>query len=328
MTACNKPKSDFIAFDGQTMGTYYAIKYIDKNSIAYSKDIDNLLKTFNNSVSTYIPTSLISQVNQAPIDSLVQVDSYFADVFQAAKSVYEATEGYFDPTVMPLVNFWGFGYQKNEKKFEAPPIDSLLQFIAFDKIDLLDSLATNKERLFFVKKQKDNIQLDFSAIAKGYGVDIVAEFLETKGIENYLIDIGGELRAKGKNANDKVWRIGIDKPIEDVKKRELQQIISLHDRAIATSGNYRNFYVQDNQKYVHTINPKTGFSEISNLLSVSVFAENCMTADAYATAFMVMGYEAARSLVLKNNKLDALFIYSDSIGIFKTHFTEDVMIAR
>ena len=310
------------------MGTYYAIKYKEKDANPYKNHIDNLLKTLNNSVSTYISTSLISQFNQAPADSLVKVDSYFSEIFGTAKEVYETTDGCFYPTVMPLVNFWGFGYTKNEKKFENPPIDSLLQLVDFESVILIDSLDSASKPLFFVKKLKKNIQLDFSAIAKGYGVDIVADFLESKGIENYLIDIGGELRAKGKNANDKIWRIGIDKPIEDVKKRDLQQIISLDGKAVATSGNYRNFYVKDKQKYVHTINPKTGFSEISNLLSVSMFAENCMLADAYATACMVMGYKEAKKMVLKNDKIDALFIYSDSTGVFKTDFTEEVMIAR
>ncbi|MGB1205579.1 MAG: FAD:protein FMN transferase [Chitinophagales bacterium] len=326
--ACNKPKNEFIAFNGQTMGTYYAIKYVDKNANSHKKKVDELLKTFNNSVSTYIPTSIISQVNQAPADSLIQVDEYFANVFRAAKVIYEATQGHFDPTVMPLVNFWGFGYEKNKKKFENPPIDSLLQLVNFDKVVLLDSLSNEHKKIFFVKKDTNNIQLDFSAIAKGYGVDMIVELLESKGIDNYLIDIGGELRAKGNNANNKIWRVGIDKPMEDVKKRDLQQIISLHDRSIATSGNYRNFYVQNGQKYVHTINPKTGFSEISNLLSVSVLAEKCMVADAYATAFMVMGYEQARNVVLKDNKLEALFIYSDAKGVIKTDFTEEVMLIR
>lgn len=302
------------------MGTYYNISFLSEQPPAdFQQQIDVLLASYNQSVSTYIPTSIISQVNQAPAKKAILVDSLFTVVFQKAKEIYTATDKHFDPTIMPLVNVWGFGYkEKKTDGIDSLKIDSLLQLVDFKKVKLIDSLGKA-----YVIKEKAGIQLDFSAIAKGHGVDLVGELLQKKGIKNYLVDIGGELIAKGKNSVGENWTIGIEKPKENLPNRAVEQIAQLNNQALATSGNYRNFYEKEGKKYVHIINPKTGYAMPSNLLSVSVFTKDCMTADAYATAFMVMGLAAAKKTAVANKNLAVLFIYSDDKGQLQTFATDN-----
>lgn len=299
---------------GETMGTYYKVSYMSNAPISeLQQQCDSLLQAFNNSVSTYIPNSIISGVNQANTGDTTAIDAYFTYVFKQSKQLYLATNGNFDPSVMPLVNFWGFGYEKN-RNIDTTKVDSLLQLIDFDSFTLLNNNTPS------IVKNKSNTQLDFSALAKGYGVDLLAQLLEKNGCQRYLVDIGGELVAKGTNASEKIWTIGIDKPIDSLKTRSIQNLVQLNNQAIATSGNYRNFYVENGVKYAHTINPKTGYPELSNLLSTSIVAKNCLTADALATACMVMGYPAAKTWIASynanttNDKVSALFIFSNNKG--------------
>lgn len=312
-------KISVLKMRGNTMGTYYEITYIsDRGYMSMQPRIDSLLEVFNQSVSTYLPTSVISRVNKANAGDTIPVDDYFATVFTTAQEVYQKTGGAFDPSVMPLVNAWGFGYKKNPAL--TPPdsaaVDSLLKLVDFTSFTLLQ----NPYRII---KGKQHTELDFSAIAKGYGVDVAARFMQDNGINRYLVDIGGEIRANGMNPQDYVWVVAIDQPNDDpaATNREAAALIQLNNRSIATSGNYRNFQLIDGKKYAHTIDPTTGFPKMSDLLSVSVLHQNCITADAYATAFMVLGYQKARNIVENNPQLDALFIYTDTTGNMQVYRT-------
>lgn len=296
-------------FQGETMGTTYSIKYLDSKSKRLKSSIDSLLAEFNNSLSTYIPNSEISRFNK---DSLLVFKlPFFYPVLQKSKEIHQASLGYFDPTVGPLVNAWGFGFKK-EQFPDSARIDSLMQVVGFDKITF------NEKQ---VAKKTPNIILDFSAIAKGYGVDIVAQFLESKNIKNYMVEIGGEVVCKGVNQEEKPWQIGINKP---VLRQETQAIVALSNRAMASSGNYRRFYMRGNKKYAHTLDPHSGYPVQHSLLAVSVFAEDCITADAFATAFMSMGMEKAKEIMNKTNSLDAFFIFSDENGNLKTEATAGI----
>ena len=307
-TACSK--KEYIRNEGFIFGTSYHIIYeSDKN---LEQEILIRLQQFNKSLNTYDSASIISRINRN--DTTVTVDSFFITCFNKAKEVSEITDGSFDMTVAPIVNAWGFGFNETES-VDSNLIDSLMQFVGFHKITL------NGNKIYKLKK---GVMLDASAIAKGYGVDVVAELLENYGLNNYMVEIGGEVKAKGINPKGKFWQIGIDKPIDDVtaSNRELQAIVGLNNKSLATSGNYRQFYVKNGIKYSHTINPKTGYPARNNLLSSSVLTGNCMTADAFATAFMVLGVDKSIELANKLNYIDVYFIYSDSTGKYKTYASD------
>jgi thiamine biosynthesis lipoprotein len=307
-TACSK--KEYIKNEGFIFGTSYHIIYNNNKNL--KQNILSELHQFNKSLNTYDTTSIISRINRN--DTTVTVDSFFITCFNKAKEVSEVTNGAFDITVAPVVNAWGFGFDETEN-IDSNFIDSLMRFVGFYKV----KLKGNK-----IYKLNKGIMLDVSAIAKGYGVDMVAELLKKKGIDNYMVEIGGEIRAKGKNPKGKPWQIGIDKPIDDVtaSHRELQAIVELNNKSLATSGNYRRFYVKNGIKYSHTINPKTGYPARNNLLSSSVLADNCITADAFATAFMVLGVDKSIELANKLDYLDVYFIYSDSTGNYKTYASD------
>ena len=277
---------------GETMGTTYHIAYYaNTEPTQVKKAVDSLMKALNAEVSTYIPTSTISLFNMSQADTVIisKRKYYFWDNFAKAKEIYELADGYFDPTVMPLVNYWGFGYSGHRPlaEVDSAMVDSLLGLVGFD------NLLVHQDTIF---RLAPNVQLDFSALAKGYGVDIVSDWFEQHGIESYFVEIGGENRAKGHKADGTLWSVGIAVPKESASLNAYHTIIELDNEAMATSGNYRNFHEVKGQKYSHTINPKTGFSERNTILSASVLAENCMTADALATAMMAMGYDKALKL--------------------------------
>ncbi|MBE9467528.1 MAG: FAD:protein FMN transferase [Bacteroidetes bacterium] len=313
LISCNN-NSRYVSNTGFIHGTIYHITYESNNGIDLKSDIEKCMHDFDLSLSTYNKNSIISKINKN--DTSVVLDCHFKTVFNKAVEVSEKTEGAFDITVAPLVNAWGFGFEKMTN-VDSIFIDSLLQFVGYRKIKLVN----NK-----IIKRNFNIMLDANAIAKGYSVDLVCAFLNEKGVGNYLVEIGGEIRAKGVNKNNETWKIGIDKPIDDstLSSRELEDVVYLKNQAIATSGNYRQFYIKDGVKYSHTIDPKTGFPVTHSLLSASVFADDCMTADAYATAFMVLGLEKSIAIVKKNTKLEAYFIYSDEKGEVKNYYTERI----
>ena len=304
------PKKQKMVVDGYAQGTTYNIVYISEDGIDYQRAIDSTLIEIDNSLSTYQKKSIISKFNQA--DSIFEVDQMFTDVFNISKKVFEISGGAFDPTIAPIVNSWGFGFE-NLHATDSATIDSLRLFVDFTKIKMNE----NK-----VIKEEKGMMLDFNAVAQGYSVDVLADLLEDRGINNYLVEVGGELKAKGLNLNGTLWRIGIDKPLAGIEERELEAIVNLDNKALATSGNYRKFYEKNGMKYSHTINPKTGYPVSHNLLSATVISNDCGEADAFATVFMVVGLEEAKKIISKNKNLEALLIYSNEDGDLQTFITD------
>lgn len=301
----------WLKISGYTQGTTYNVTYQDADSTNYQEQLERLLGEFDQSLSTYLPSSLVSRMNQGVPD--VEADDYFRNCFETAAEVYENTEGAFDITVAPVVNAWGFGFTERSR-VDSALIDSLLQYVGMDKVSLEDNRLV---------KEREGIMLDLNAIAQGYAVDVLAEFFEKKNIKNYLVEIGGEVRTSGKNRFGLDWRIGIDKPIEGLQMSgvQMQAIVQISGRSLATSGNYRRFYEENGIKYSHTIDPSTGYPVQHGLLSTTVVAGDCMRADAYATAFMVMGYEKARRFLENHTNLDAYLIYNDEMGEYKVWYT-------
>ncbi|WP_297336658.1 FAD:protein FMN transferase [Algoriphagus sp.] len=299
-----------INFSGQTMGTSYQITYLDQEGRNFQTEIDSLLAVFNQSLSTYIPDSELSRFNAG--DTLNFNLPYLPQVLEGSKKVFELTGGAFDPTVGPLVNSWGFGPGGPQLK-DSVEINDLVRLVGFDQINWDQNQ---------VRKEVSGLYLDFSAIAKGQGVDVIADFLLEKGIENLLVEIGGELVARGVNDKGELWKVGVNRPEEEATASELFSIIALDNRGMATSGNYRNFYVRDSIKISHTINPKTGYPVTHNLLSATVLAKDCMTADAFATAMMVMGTEEAIALANRLDEIDVFLIYSQDDGSYGTYLSE------
>ena len=304
-------KTDYLSFDGVVQGTTYKVTYQSPKNKNYKSEIEQLLSEFDSSLSLYQPNSIISRVNKN--DTSVIIDELFSTVFEKAAVINKATEGAFDITVGPIVNAWGFGPEES-MRIDKSIIDSLLEFVGMYKVRI-----ENKK----IIKEHPGIKLDFNAIAQGYSADLICELFEDTGIKNYLVEIGGEVKTKGLNKNGVPWRIGIDRPVEsNITVRELQAIVQLSNKAIATSGNYRKFYEENGIKYSHTINPKTGYPERTNLLSATVLTDECIVADAYATAFMVMGLEKSFDFVEKEPELEALFIYADENGEFQVKATK------
>lgn len=308
LVSCNQePALQQVKFGGKAQGTYYEITYFDKQGRNFQAEIDSLLVAFNMSLSVYEPNSIISRINRDEPD--VEVDDWFRTVFRKASEVAETTTGHFDFSVGPLVNAWGFGFT-DRQKVDQHVIDSLLPLVGYHNFQL------EENRLV---KNIPGSKIDFNAIAKGFAVDVLGRFLELKGISAYLVDIGGEVVARGHKPDGKLWKIGIEKPAEAAdSERELKAIIALENMAIATSGNYRRFYEENGIRYSHTIDPFTGYPVQHTLLSASVLARDCMTADAFATAFMVMGTEKTKEFLGSNPGLEGFLIYSDTNGLVKT----------
>lgn len=313
-SSCQSDQAKYIFDEGQIFGTFYHITYESSAEGNLHDAILARMNEFDHSLSTYKPESVISRVNTN--DTSVVLDHYFITTFKRGEEISKITDGAFDMTVAPLVNAWGFGF-KNQLDPDQIPVDSLLEVVGYEKVRLLDGK---------VVKDDPRIMFDASAIAKGYGVDVVADLLEEKGVQNYMVEIGGEIRAKGNSAKGRTWRVGIDRPIDDPSSlsREIQDVIELENGALATSGNYRQFYIKNGKKYAHTIDPRIGYPVQHSLLSASVFAPDCISADAYATSFMVLGLEKSVELVEKDSLLEAYFIYSDSLGNYQTYATENL----
>ena len=286
---------------GFIFGTSYNITYQCADD--HKADIEKALAEVDASLSPFNDTSIITHVNR---NEDVVLDNLFLDVFRLAQNINEDTDGAFDITVAPLVNAWGFGF-KNGVNPDDKTIDSLRQVVGFNKV----RLENNK-----VVKFDPRVMLDCSAIAKGYGVDVVANLLRKLGIKNFMVEIGGEVVTSGVNPERMPWRIGVTKPTDDSLSvnNELQTVINVTDKAMATSGNYRNFYYKGGRKYAHTIDPKTGYPVQHSILSATVITDDCATADAYATSFMVLGMEKARLVLDRHPEMMAYFIYSDDSG--------------
>ncbi len=306
---CNRQSGDIIRITGEAQGTTYQLTWLSETGIDYNSAIDSILKVIDLSLSTYVPSSIISRINRN--DTSVILDDHFIQVFNKAQDVSEKTNGLFDVTVAPLINAWGFGFT-NKAAVDSIMIDSLLTFTGYDLVRM-DGRQLVKE--------KPQVMLDFNAIAQGYTVDVLASFLESKGINNYMVELGGEIKTKGKKQKNKYWTVGIDQPNETpADGRPLKAIIQMRDRGLATSGNYRKFYIANGEKRAHIIDPHTGYPAKHNLLSATVLAPDCMTADAYATAFMVMGMNEVKHFLFGHPELqlDVFFIY-DEKGSWKTY---------
>jgi len=309
----SKAQVEPIKIQGIAQGTTYHITYFDKRDRNLQPEIEKLLEDFDKSVSTYIPNSIISKINSNQKN--VKVDKYFMACFKKAKEVWKNTNGAFDPTVYPLVNAWGFGPGKKEK-IEKEKIDSLLQFVGFDLIALKGKRIVKKD---------SRVALDFNAFAQGYSVDVVSDFLKSKNIASFIVEIGGEVYANCKKPNGDNWSVGIEKPIDNkTSQNPLKAIAKLENLAIATSGNYRRFIIENGVKYAHHIDPKTGYPTKNNLLSASIFSQECISSDANATGILVMGLEKAKDFLSKHPQLQAYLIYSDENGDYKIYETSGI----
>lgn len=302
-TACQSNKAKYLYSEGFMYGTIYHVTYESPKGTPLDEGLVAAMKKLDQSLSTFNKQSTLAKINS---NEQLQTDSLFDEVFEKSVLISNLTGGAFDPTVAPLVNAWGFGFKQKEQVTPAL-IDSLLKFSA------LNFIRVEKNT---VVKSDARTMLDFSAIAKGYAVDLVARYLDAQGCKNYMVEIGGELVVKGKNPTGNPWRIGVNEPNEDepAVTDEFQAILALSDRAMATSGNYRNFYEEGGKKYAHTIDPKTGYPVQHSLLSATVLANHCITADAFATAFMVMGWEKTLELCQSIDSIDVFLILDDGQG--------------
>ena len=303
-----KKQPPFRTNEGLVFGTVYKITYQHQDDLHQA--IKEALLEVDNSLSPYNKHSIISHINHN-VDTVL--NEHFTHVFNLAQKISSETEGAFDITVAPLVNAWGFGF-KHSIDIDSMTIDSLQQIVGYQKI----KLENNR-----IIKQNEQVMLDCSAIAKGYGVDIVAQTLDKRGVKHYMVDIGGEVVVKGKNPRMKTWRIGINKPIEDSLSvnQELQTILEVSNVGMATSGNYRKFYYKNGKRYAHTIDPRLGYPVQHNILSATVLAKDCTTADAYATAFMVMGLEKSKAFCEEHPELNAYFICTGEKDNYEIHYT-------
>ncbi len=310
-----KSSAEWQSEEGPVFGTFYHITYNSDTNL--SEGIAQSLKNVDQSLSTFNDSSTISAINSNRSDIL---DSLMLRIVNKAQEVTNATGGAFDITVAPLVNAWGFGF-KNAENVDSSMIDSIMPFVGMDKISVEGSK---------LRKSDPRVMLDCNAIAKGFGVDQVGEYLSSQGVENYMVEIGGEVRVKGTNPKGGQWRIGINEPVDDSLSvgGEIQNVIHVTDIAMATSGNYRNFYIKNNKKYAHTIDPKTGFPVQHNILSSTVIASDCMTADAFATAFMVCGLDKAKEILKSRTDLKAYFIYSKDDGTHGVWHSQDLKLEQ
>jgi thiamine biosynthesis lipoprotein len=311
----NRQEQVFERFAGLAQGTTYSIVFEVKEGIAplkLKKDVDSILADFDMSLSLYKDSSLISRINR---NENTQVDNYINQLYQMSRSVWKMTDGAFDITVGPLVKAWGFGPEAR-KNFTEAKRDSLLSLVGMDKISLENGRLV---------KTDPRINIDFNAIAQGYSVDVICGFFTAAGLDNFLVEIGGEVRAVGSKSGEG-WKIGIDKPEDNnlTPGANLQAIIRLSNKAMATSGNYRKFYVENGVKYSHTINPKTGYPAKNTLLCATIIADDAAMADAIATACMVMGKDQAIQFINNNPDLQAYFVYSDLSGNFKTWISDNL----
>lgn len=335
-SACNsaekkKKGSDLMKIHGKTMGTSYNISYIDTSQTDHQKAIDRILRGFDDAVSTYNPKSIISSLNAG--SSIETGNSYLLSLIEISRLLAQQTGGAFDPTIMPAVRFWGFDGKEKPGSIDTLALQELMTHVGIDKIH---TRAAKSPRETEIWKEGEAVELDLSAVAKGYGVDLIAAYLRAAGIENYLVEIGGEMVSRGKKETGGLWRIAIDRP-EISATRKSEAILELDNVAIASSGNYRNFYEIDGKKIVHTIDPSTGFSRESDLLSVTVMVKDlpnkfskiedaitvhpCAFADAYATACMVMGKGKATIFIESLEHVEALFISTDNKGNYLTEGT-------
>lgn len=309
LVSCSK-QPQRIQYEGITQGSYFSIIYYDDEGREFEHEIDSIFKEVDNSVSLWNENSIIRKVNR---NEDVVVNQIFKDNFEWARKASEFSDGAFDATIGPLVSAWGFHYKK-ELEMTQEMVDSIRQLVNYQNIEIVDDK---------VVKANPNMTLDFNAVAQGYTTDLIGKFLESKGIYNYLVDVGGEIMARGTKPNSDLWTIGIEKPAEKFNsERSVQIKIQLKDKGIVTSGNYRKYIEKDGVRYSHSINPKTGYPVEHNLLSATVIADNAAWADCLATICMLVGKEKASKL-LEDQGVEAYFIYVDNDGIIATSSTRE-----
>lgn len=296
--SCEKETKN-IELAGEIFGTTYSVKYYSEEDKDFQKEFKLLFEEVNNSMSTYQTNSDISKINR---NEAFEVDEHFIKVFNKSKEIYRFTEGAFDPTIGIMVNAWDFGPEGKIANLDSLKIDSLMHSVGFNRVGLRNHTIVKERNAF----------LDFNAIAKGYGVDVIAEFLEGKKIDNYLVEIGGEIRSEGENLEkQQPWKVGIEMPHFD-GTQSIMKAISLHDESMATSGTYRKYKTDElGNRYSHIIDTKTGYPSKTNLLSISVIAEDCMTADGYATAFKAMGIERVTEFLKTHPELKVFLIFEN-----------------
>lgn len=333
LTACQQAQNNknsthsYSKISGQTMGTTYFVTCQTTNPSLLKADINTLLKEVNQGVNHYDKSATISLLNQASNDLVLDTSQTDAKHFyinlKAAKDIFESTHGALDPTIMPLVNYWGFGYTEKRAitNVDSIKVKQLLELVNFENIQI-----QSKAGQLYVQKKNPAIQLDFSSLAKGYGVDEVGRLLEQKGVKNYLVDIGGEVRAKGVNKRGIPWQLGINTPNTEAALTAFETVISIENQSMATSGNYRNFYEVDGKKYAHTINPTTGYPERNTLLSATVLSKECMIADGFATAFMTMGLDRAYEVAANTPAIEAYFLYALDNGSIGNKYTKGMEV--
>jgi FAD:protein FMN transferase len=315
VSGCKEKKNEFGRITGLAQGSTYSIVFENpsKNKPEKLKKIvDKILKDFDMSVSVYNDSSIISKINR---NEDVIPDTFFTEIFKKSREISIMTDGAFDITVGPLVRAWGFGPDEH-KNFDKSKLDSLVKLVGFEKVKLENGRLV---------KSDPGICLDMNAIAQGYSSDVIGRYFESLGIKNYVVEIGGEVLARGDKGGN-FWKIGIDKPEDDNMSpgSNLQAIIKIKNKALSTSGNYRKFYIEDGIKYSHEIDPKTGYPARNTLLSATIIADDCATADGFATACMVIGKDKSIELINRHTELEAFLIYSDVEGNFKTWITENL----
>ena len=315
LLACNTNQAtknqNYYELGGYTQGTSYHITFGADEFINLKPEIDSILDKINNSLSVYDSTSIISRINRN--DTPVIPDQYFIDVITKSIEIMELSNGAFDITVAPLIDFWGFGPNGPVKK-DKRQIENILKHIGSSKINLAQGKFT---------KSSDDVKINVNAIAQGYTVDVVSNLFTKKGIRNFLVEIGGEVRTMGINKDGKIWKVGIDKPADRIpnQQNEIQAIVSLKDMSISTSGNYKKFYIENGFKYSHTINPKTGYPAKNEMLSATIIAKDCATADALATACMVLGLEEGKKFISRLPDVECFFIYSRGTAQDEIYFS-------
>lgn len=307
----------YFQIQGFALGTSYNTVFEAENADGMQDEIESMIADFEKSLSVYDETSIISKVNR---NEEIEIDQYFKAVLEKAKRIFRETEGLFDMSAEPLFREWGFSFTEGTTMSQEK-IDLLKTYIGMDKVDL----GGNR-----VLKANPQLQLNGNAIAKGYATDVFAELLQSKGIVNYLVEVGGEIRTSGISPRGGGWLIGVDRPLDTnlIPGQDVQVMLELTNKALATSGNYRQFYIKDGKKISHTINPQTGYPVDHSLLSVTVIADDAMSADAYATAFLVAGIDKTLELLDNIKNVEVLFI-CDEDGEFKAHYTaglEDYII--
>lgn len=312
LAACTGQPQQF-EHSGNAQGSTYHIKYIYHKNLELEGQIEQIFKDIDLSMSMWVPESIISKINET--HDWVQIDEYFDDVLTRSIEIATETEGQFDPTIAPLVKLWGFGFDAVRGDISQETIEKTKSRVGIDKIER----EKDKVRL------KEGASLDFNAIAQGYTVDVIARFLEENGIKRYMVEVGGEIRTRGLNANNQVWRIGVDKPQEKIDSADrFQFILTLEDAALATSGTYRKFWVDEETgiRYAHTINPQTGRPAMNRLLSASIIAPTAMDADGYATVCMVKGLEGCKKFLAEKPELEGYLVYSKDDGSWGEYITE------